>query len=649
MDILIPDEWLREHVKAKVTQKNLAQKISLCGPSIEKISGKGKASVYHIEVTTNRIDAASVYGVAREVSAILPRFGIKAKLNPLPKIKLQKTNRIGMEIVADPNLTKRIMAVKVENIKNWETPLWMKKRLEMSGVRSLNSAVDITNYVMLEYGHPTHVFDWDKVKELGFFIRASKKGEKITSLENKTYTLTGGDIVIVNRVGEIVDLPGIIGTKNSVVTSATKNVLFFIDNTDPKKIRKTSMELAIRTNAAALNEKGVDPELSEIAMARGIELFKKVCRAQVENKVFDWYPNPYQQKEIKIEKNQIEKTLGTTTLTKGQMTSFIKPLGFSPTWSGEVLTVKVPSWRASDINIPEDIVEEIARIYGYFNLPSVLPVGMLPQTKPSEIYSFESHVKNYLVGFGGYEVYTLSLVPATETNQNAVRIKNPLGRDFEYMRTNLYPSLRKILHENKREKDKFMLFEIASIYEENKNNLPLEKPTLGVIFYKYSFREAKGVLELLMQKLNLNFDLESSQINGLQKNKAVLVKTKNKVLGHFGVTPEDQIYLELDINLLLAHYKPHSTFKKIPKYPPQIEDITININGQVFLGELIDSLSLISKKINKLDLVDQYKNNYTLRVYYQDPNKTLTDREVSIERKKLLSYINKKTGVKVKA
>lgn len=639
MDILIPDEWLREFIKTKATSKTLAEKVSLCGPSIEKISGTGKDTTYHIEVTTNRVDAMSVYGMAREASAILPRFGIAAKLAIPSTPKLKKIKQIDIKIVPDAKFVRRVMAVKISNIKNWRTPLWMKTRLTLSGVRSLNSVVDITNYVMLETGQPTHVFDWDKVRARDFYIRESKKGEKLTSLEGKTYTLGGGDLVIANSEGTIVDLPGIIGTKNSIVTRESKNVLFFINNNDPTTIRKTSMELAIRTHAAVLNEKGVDTELGEIAMARGIALFQKVCRAKIASDVFDWYPNPHVQKEIKVDKLEIENVLGTS-LTKAQISSSLKPLGFAPSWQEDMLFVKVPSFRANDIQIPADIAEEVARIYGYFNLPSVLPVGELPWTKPSGLYDFEYKIKNYLAGFGGYEVHNLSLVSEVEAGANALKLKNPMGKDFAYLRTSLYPSLLKGVFANKSEEEKFMLFEIANTYLDRRGGLPLEEPKLGAIFHGYQFRAAKGVLEALMDKLHINFKLQIKSNQYLLPGKSTSVIANAKTLGVFGIN-KDCIFFELDVTTLFALYKPSLTYKPVAKYPPQIEDLTIRLKGQVFLGEVIENLKKQSKKVTKIELIDEYQESFTLRIYYQDPQKTLTDREVQMERQKLLKYINK--------
>lgn len=647
MDILIPDVWLREHVKTKASNKTLAQKVSLCGPSIEKISGHKKETIYHTEVTTNRVDAMSVRGLAREVSAILPRFGIEAKFIDYPKYKLKITDKINMEIKADPKLVNRVMAVKIGNIKNHKTPDWMKKRLELSGMRSINLAVDITNYVMLECGHPTHVFDWDKVHDQGFYIRLSQKGEKITSLENITYTLKGEDIVIANKNGDIVDLPGIIGTQNSIVTNDTKNILFFIDNNDPNKIRNTSMNLAIRTYAAMLNEKGVDPNLAEIAMGRAIDLFKKIGKASLISDVFDWFPNLKQQKEIKVEKIQIEKILGIN-LTKKEISDTLKPLGFMPIWQNENLIVKVPTFRNNDIQIPEDIAEEIARIHGFFNIPSKLPVAKITNAKSSGIYDFENKIKKYLTGFGGYEVYSLSLVSQKEVGEQALKLKNPMGSETEYLRTNLYPSLLKAANNNIRDKNNFMLYEIANTYINKKGNLPVENPKLGAIFYNYHFREVKGVLDLLMDKLNIKYSLEFSSCWFMDKNKSTSVSAQNKKLGIFGISIDNFPYFELDINSLYKAFKPNPTFIPIPKYPAQIEDLTISIKGGILLGDVVKNLKNQSKKVSQIELIDQYQDNYTFRIYYQDAKKTLSNKDISVERKKLIFYVNKNSNLSLK-
>src|SRR5258708_1679431 len=548
MDIKISNNWLREYLKTKATTKEIAQELSLSGPSVEKVSKKGKDTIYDIEVTTNRVDCMSILGIAREASAVLKNA--KFSEPKVTKIKSQIGKDL-LHIKIDPKLVNRVMAVIMEVSENIETPKLIRERLENAGTRSLNPIVDITNYVMLEIGHPTHVFDYDLLKDKQLVFRPSDKGEEITSFDGKTYKLAGGDIVIDDGEGEIIDLPGIIGTKNSVVNKDTKRIVFFIDNNDPLKIRKTSTRLGIRTMAAILNEKGVDPELALIAFIKGIELYKEICKAKVISKIYDIYPKPYKTKMIKVEHVFIEKIIAIK-IPSSKVNEILLKLGFNVKYETKktLYLIELPSWRASDIDIPEDIVEEVARIYGYHNLPSEIMSGKLPEPLLNTPFKIENKVRYILKGYGGSETYTLSLVPKEFVSGKALSLKNPLGEDTKYLRTSLKPSLINAAKENSGEKEGFFLFEIANVYIARKDDLPEEKMMLGIIFSNYSYRKAKGIIEGLFQELNIKTQPIVEVIND-----------------------SPYVYFEVEVEKLRIEAKDFPTYVPLPKYPAQIEDI----------------------------------------------------------------------------
>src|SRR3989344_5570725 len=272
MNIKILDSWLREFVDTRAKPKDLAEMLSLTSVSIEKIEEVAKDFNYDIEVTTNRPDLMSVTGIAKEAAAVLPEFGILARYNPLKLNKpIPATKKEPISITSDPKLVNRILAVVME-VDLKPSPLLIRNRLEATDIRSLNNIVDVTNYVMRTIGHPAHVFDYDRIEDSKLLIRESKKGETIVTLDGKTHVLFGGDIVAEDGSGKIVDLLGIMGLENSVVGDNTKRILYFLDNNDPHRIRKTSMEQEIRTDAAQLNEKGLDPELMHDAFIYGIQI-----------------------------------------------------------------------------------------------------------------------------------------------------------------------------------------------------------------------------------------------------------------------------------------------------------------------------------------------------------------------------------------
>ena len=370
MNIKILDSWLREYLKTKASPQKIAEYMSLTSVSIEKLEKLGDDYIYDIEVTTNRPDLISVIGLAREGAAILPQFGIDAKFVPPTLVKPTSDNKLGIEIVNDPKLVNRVLAVALE-IKLGPSPKQIKARLEASGIRSLNNGIDVTNYVMREIGHPMHVFDMDRLNTGKIIIRESKKGEKIITLDGKEYELPGGDIVADDGTGKIVDLLGVMGTENSVVVDSTKRVLLFVDNNDPPRIRKTSISLALRTEAATLNEKGVDPELGMDAILRGVEVLKEIASAKVIAEIVDIYPNKPKPVSVSLSEKKINAVIGIEIPLKTS-SKILGDLGFETQANDSNLKVDVPSWRLNDVAIEEDLIEEIVRVYSYHKVPSKL-------------------------------------------------------------------------------------------------------------------------------------------------------------------------------------------------------------------------------------------------------------------------------------
>ena len=644
MDIKIPDTWLRDFLKTKATSSEVAKYLSLSGPSVEKI----EKSVYFIEVTTNRVDIASVVGVAREAAAILPQFGVKARLQPVKLPLLKFSNKVGyLEAEVNHNLCPRFSAVLIKNVQIGQSPDWMKDRLAAVGVRPINNVVDISNYVMHELGQPVHTFDYDKIRGAKMILMESRKGERLTTLDGKTHTLSGGDIVIEDGEGRLIDLAGIMGGGNSAVDEGTKNVLLFVQTYNPVNIRQTSMSLAQRTEAATLFEKGLDPELVTDGIGRGIELFVKLTGGKAEKEILDIYPNPYKAKKVTTDIDFIASRLGTG-VEKEKISQILRSLGFETAWRGKILEVLVPSFRAGDIEIPEDVVEEIARLYGYHNLPSELMQGALPEPLKDAPFGFEEKVKNILKGYGGVEVYTFSLV-ALEEAPTGLKLKNPLGKESEYLRTSLMPSLLTAARQNAGEKEPFHLFEMANVYLPKKGDLPDEKMTLGGIFANSSYREAKGVVEGLVGELNVKSEIFSEDAAHYLPNRHIYLKVKGKILGEFGELSQGYLYYEFDAEALREAYREIESFKPIPKYPAQIEDLTFSFPSRTKIGEVIDYVFSSNKSVAKMELGDIYNENYTFRLWYQHPDKTLTDIEVEKVRNQLTKGLKNKFGAIVKS
>lgn len=650
MDILVPDNWLRDFLKTSATPKQIMELLSLCGPSVEKLEKTKYGVVYSIEVTTNRVDAAGIDGIAREASAILARFGIKAKFippKPTATPKLAKEVKY-LKTKVDYSLCPRFTAILLKNVKVKPSPKWMQERLLAVGVRPINNLVDITNYIMHELGQPMHIFDYDKISGQTMILRKSRKGEKITTLDGKTYTLPGNDIVIEDGEGRLIDLAGIMGGANSAVSEKTTNALLFIQVYNPTIIRQTSMQLAARTEASSLFEKGLDPEKVETALKRGIDLAKKLANAQPVSTAVNIYPNPYKGKNVVTSLQFIESRIGIK-IKRQEITKILASLGFVPKWRGDELEVQIPSWRARDVNAGEDIVEEVARLYGYFNLPSYLPEGKLPENYPDASFKFEAQLRQYLRGWGGIEIYTLSMVAKDKVafeEKTALRLKNPLGTESEYLRVSLGPSLIQAALANKNIREEFHLFELGNVYIPKQGQLPQEKMMLAGVFANYNYRKAKGIIENLLEALRVKAEMEPKERQGFLKYHSLAIKA-GKIIGWLGMVEKKLIYYEFDIESLRKASKPNPTYKPIPKYPPQIEDLSLIIPPKTYIGNVVKQIYNTDKRIKNVSLIDIYQNTYTFRIFYQSSHSNLTDKQVEKIRNKVLSRL-RSLKIKVK-
>ena len=663
MNILIPHSWLKEYLDTKADPNQIAKCLSLSGPSVEKIIKTNNDFVYDLEITTNRVDCMSVYGLAREAAAILPQFGIKAQLKSL-NLKPEKPENDLNIIIQDPDhVCHRVLGAILDQVNLKPSEAKIKQRLEMVGIRSLNNVIDITNYVMTEIGHPTHVFDYDRIPTKKLILRKSKKGEEIISLEDKKYALDGGDIVIDDGTGKIIDLPGIIGTSNSIVNDKTKRVLFFIETNDSTQIRKTSMGLGIRTVAATLNEKGVDPELAKTALLRGIQLFKQLANARQASQIYDLYPHPEKLKTVKVSLQLIKQRLGAD-ISFQQVDKILLSLGFKTKTNkirnDFIFNVNPPSWRNNDINIPEDIVEEVARLYGYHNLPSILPPLLSVPEEPDNYFIWEEKTKDILKGLGFCELYTYSMQSISDLekfnldpNQH-LKLLNPLSEDWVYMRTNLLPSILNVFEQNKGRNYNLKVFELSHVYLPRKNNLPLEKQMLALALNKKSFFEVKGYVEALLNQLGIK-KIEFLTIKDIKncwhQLKSAKIMLDNQVLGYIGEIKhkllqnfniEDNIIIAyLDFDILSQFSSNKKTYIPIAKYPPIIEDLSFKINKNIYTADLIKAIKNSDKLISKVQLVDIYKNGKTFRLIYQAKNKSLSGKQIVNIRKKVVSNLEK--------
>ncbi len=645
MNIKIVDSWLREFLATSATSKEIARELSLSSVSVERIEKINNDEVYDIEVTTNRPDLMSVRAIAREAGAVIEKPLAKFKDIKIPKAPLANIS-FPIEIVNDPKLVNRIMAVVME-VEIGDSPNEIKERLEKSGIRSLNNLIDVTNYVMREIGHPCHVFDYDLLNTKKMIIRESKEGEELTTLDGKKYRLLGGDIVADNGSGEIIDLLGVMGTKNSVVQNNTKRILFFLDNNNPKKIRNTSMNLGIRTEAAIINEKGIDPELMTIAFNRGVELYEKIAKGKVISKTLDIYPNKSKTNNIKVSVKKINKIIGVQIPT-AKSVEILEKLDFKVKKSGDILEVTVPTIRASEVLIEEDIIEEIARVYGYHKLPSIIPGFLNNKNTPYlNTFNLEQRVKNAFKYWGFTEVYSYSLISEELFDgpiEKAVKLKNPLSSDMEYLRNSLVPSLLQVL-ENNKTRESIRIFELSNIYRKT-NDLPEERLTLSGILKRkdISFYEVKGILENLFEDLGI----KNYKFKNRSDARGANINIGNDELGYIEILNSNIIDFELSFETLLKHATFKKAYKQLAKFPPIVEDITFVLGEEINTEDVIEEIKLQSFLITEVTLKDQFENAKTFHIIYQATDKNLTNEEVSEIRNQTIKSISGKFKATVK-
>lgn len=657
MNILIPHQWLLEHLETAASPEEIQKYVSLSGPSIERIYQIEGDSVYDIEVTTNRVDSMNVRGIAREAAVILNQAGIKSALKPLAipnKDSLQLTKALPFpKIFNDPKLNKRTIFIILKNIKRNPTPQWMAKKLTQVEMNIHDAAIDITNYVTHDLGHPIHAFDYDKLIKTGgeIHIQEAQAGEKFTTLDGNEFETVGGEVVFKNGQGQIIDLPSIKGTANTSVDENTQNVMLLAESIQAEKVRFASMTHAIRTTAAQLMEKNVDPNLAELTLLKAVELYQDLCDAQLGSKFYDEFPQKPIMKPVTLNFQKISDYLGLA-IDEGKIIDILTSLECEviKIEEDEQLFLKVtpPTFRP-DLTIPADIIEEIARIYGYHNLPSKLMDTTIPTIYPQGIsFNLENKIKHFLSDIGWQEIYTYSLVSeeiALQSGQKLehhLKLQNPLTDDRVYLRRSLLPSLAEVI-DNNSSKNQLSVFEIANTYQPSttKNNLPNEELKLGFVSTA-DYRTMRGVLEALFAQ----FFIEDLKIEAENKATRPFVQSAQMVnhqtiIGNIGVLKSGKVGAEISIVNLLKIAQTHPSYQAIPKTMPIIEDLTFTISKETAIGDVINAIKKSDALVSRVELKDIYKNNHTFTIEFHDLEQNLAVSDIESTRKNIVKLVEK--------
>ncbi len=605
-------------------------------------------------ITANRGDLLSIRGMAYEVGAILNKK-IKEDIYNIDYIE-DNTN---INIISNTNKCNCYLSRVVKNVVIKESPNFIKARLMASGIRPINNVVDISNYVMLEYGQPLHFFDYDKIGS-NIIVRESKDNEYITTLDNMYRTLSDGDILITNEK-EILAVAGVMGGLSSEVTDKTTNILIESAIFDPLSIRKTSKNI-YRSESSIRFEKGINPTITEEALNKASYLLQEYASGKVVNKIFGF--NNYNLEDLKINLSleKASKILGME-LSIEQIKDVFERLDFKYELNNTIFEVQVPK-RRLDIQIEEDLVEEIGRINGYQNMVGTYPNSKLKKGSYNNKYNYIKSIHNVLRNLGLNEIITYSLQKDTEfykyTNDNYSMIKliQPLSDDRSTLRYSLIPSMLKTIEYNlSRNLKDIYLYEIGKSYYIDSNYTEDNKLCIGItgnyisndfekINIKANFYLLKGITETLFNYVGLNnryrFDMENIP-DEFHPGKSARILIDNCFLGYIGqikptLTKEEIYVVEININKLMELKTRGIKYKEISKYPIIEKDVAFIFDNNIKSEDVINIIQKTNKTISNVKVFDVYKddnlglNKFSLgfNIKFMDQNKTLTDEEVTI-------------------
>jgi phenylalanyl-tRNA synthetase beta chain len=647
--------------------------------------------VLDVDVTPNRPDCLSVIGIAREIGALT------GESFHVPEVCYEETEKsidsaASVDIV-DSDLCPRYCASLISGIRIAPSPGWLQQRLSSCGMRPINNVVDITNYVMLEYGQPLHAFDYDKLQGQQIIVRRARNGETMTTLDGSERTLNSEILVIADK-REAVAVAGVMGGLNSEVTDRTDTILLESANFNQATIRRGCSHLQFQSEASVRFDKGVNSELPLVPLKRATQLLLELAGGKAAKGVIDVYPGKSKPEFIPLTTREVKRLSGLK-VNIDEILKVLKTLGFDcreADLSSQIL-VSAPYWR-SDIKCSADLVEEVVRITGYDRVPMTrLGSPLPPQKSKLSLEARQSELKgklrNIFTGFGFQEILTYSLVsleklqkvsPQLEIEIPPLKVANPMTREQEYLRTSLRAGiLGALAHNRKFEQAGVRLFEIGKTFLPQGNDLPAEKDMLCAVLSgaraelswqadkeMLDFFDAKGAIENLLSQLGLKASFENSDDEDLYPGRGANIIIEDNRVGIVGdlhprVAQAFELsntvgLMEIDLAKLLTEITGTGVYRSIPRFPSVSRDIALVIDEQASyrrVEEVIESFPLVTK-VSLFDLyrgeqVTQGKKSFAIRIVYQSPSRTLTDEEVDRTQKQMLARLRQELGATLRA
>ncbi len=653
--------------------------------------------VFEIDLTPNRTDAFSHFGVARDLYAYLkihnPELNLELRLPSVEDFTVDEQGRsIDVEI-ENTEACPRYAGLTITGIEIKPSPKWMQNRLKAIGQKPINNIVDITNYVLHEIGHPLHAFDADQIPGGKIRVKPADEGTKFVTLFGDEITLTKNDLTIAGADGTPLVLAGILGGLNSGVTDETKDIFLESAFFNPTWIRKSAKRFGISTDSSYRFERGVDPNNTIWAIKRAALLIKQLAGGKISSNIVDRYPNPIEPFDVTIKYSYINKLLGIDFKPE-EVKEILKVLEIEIVEENDrELKLKVPTYRW-DVRRPADVAEEIIRIYGFNNVPLPAVIKSVHQKHDLDPEMPINIVSDYLSSLGFNEIMNTSLqaekyyegLKVFKTD-NLVRLLNPLSSDVAVMRqTLLFGGLESIIRNLNRKNLDLKFYEFGNVYfyspdakdfdnrysESARLAIWLtglrEKPNWLTAAKKSDFYLLKTYVDNVLKRLNYkstDFEVKESEnelfnyaleyvLDG--KTAVVFGEVANKILRNFEI--EQPVYFaEFDWNLLLANQNREIKFEQLPKYPSVKRDLALLLDENVRYKQIVDLAYKVEKKlIEEINIFDVYKGknipqgkkSYAISIILRDKNKTLTDKQVDKVMKKLISAFEKELGAQLR-
>ena len=672
-ELTIPSAFVEDHKKDGIYILDHQDSFEL-GMDVRDVLGINDALI-EFEITSNRPDCRSIIGIAREAAVTL------GKELKYPEIKVQACDEeMSFEIDIQTDLCKRYCGRVVKDVKVGPSPYWMQRKLIEAGMRPISNIVDITNYVMLELGQPLHAFDLDDIKYNKMTVKMAEEGEKFTTLDGVERTLTS-DMLVIGNQDKTLDLAGIMGGENSEIKDTTTSIFIEGASFAKENIRATSKKLGLRTEASSRFEKGIDINLAEEAVNRACQLIEELGCGTVLNGMLDYYPQKEEVQKVTVNPVRINKLLGVN-VPMDQFINILESLEFKCNLvSSEVLELEVPTFRL-DITEDADILEEIARIYGYDNIPSASLEGNATAGVKTEKQKFIDNVKSNSIACGLNEILTYSFVsprgvdkinlPADDEKRNFVKIMNPLGEETSVMRTTLIPNMLDVISTNISHKvEEVSAFECGNTFIPQEG-LPIEtkKYCVGMYGKEVDFFVLKGVIESVLNNVGLKgYEIEPETTNlTFHPGRCAKIVYNNIYIGTFGELHPDvienynlgqRVYVaEINIDTVFENLNLTKSYNPLPKYPSTSRDIALIVKDEVFVKQIEDII-----KANGEDLVESYKlfdvykgaqieeghKSIAYSITYRSKDKTLTDEDVAKVHEKILSELSEKLNANLRS